>query len=122
MVGVDVVWGNFNRAAEDGSRPCLKTRRAARGIVVQKVAWDKGTGAQGRGKVSKAQNFLAARHFGTTVCLPSVGGRHKGAGRSYHHIWQQGGLSYGAFPVGFWCFLWWGTHTGAPKSHRHRPW
>ena len=57
MVVLDVVWGNSNRGAEEGSRPCLKTRRAARGIVVQKVAWDKGTEAQGGAGCQKLKIF-----------------------------------------------------------------
>ena len=52
-----MVWGPSNRGAEEGSRPCLKTRRAARGIEVQEVAWDKWTEAQGGARCQKLKIF-----------------------------------------------------------------
>ena len=77
MVVLDVVWGNFNRAAEEGSRPCLKTRRTARGIVVQKVAWDKGTEAQGGAGCQKLKIFPLRGILGLLCVVSSVVGRHQ---------------------------------------------
>ena len=77
MVGMDVVWGNFNRAAEEGSRPCLKRRRAARGIVVQKVAWDKGTEAQGGAGCQKLKIFPLRGILGLLCVVSSVVGKHQ---------------------------------------------
>ena len=77
MVVLDVVWGNSNRAAEEGSRPCLKTRRAARGIVVQKVAWDKGTEAQGGAGCQKLKISPLRGILGLLCVVSSVVGRHQ---------------------------------------------
>ena len=77
MVVLDVVWGNPNRGAEEGSRPCLKTCRAARGIVVQKVAWDKGTEAQGGAGCQKLKMFPLRGILGLLCVVSSVVGKHK---------------------------------------------